>query len=84
MLLKSESLLFHGHLSDRTVDKMREIRKKYYILSRELEKIGQAREVSLAFTELEKSLMYAIKALAILDPEAIREEICIGDEDENK
>jgi hypothetical protein len=70
---KADSLLYHGNLSQETVQKMKEIRAKFVRLARDIELLGYSRETSTCFTHIETAQMYAIKHLCMVDPQAVRE-----------
>ena len=70
---KTESLYFRTNLSATNLDKMKDFRQKVVNLSRELEGLGDSRELSLAFTHLEECLFYVIKHLSLTDSKAGKE-----------
>ncbi len=70
-LKKSETLKYHQNLSAETTQKMSEIRKGFYELSKQVEALGNSRELALAFTHIESGLMCTIKHLCLVDPQAV-------------
>lgn len=68
--MKSETLKYYTNLSTDTTEKMGRVRKAFYELSKKVEAIGNSRELSLAFTNIEQALMYTIKHLCMTDTQA--------------
>lgn len=72
---KTETLKYHGSLSPDTIQKMKEVRKAFIVLSEQIEALGNSREVSVAFTHIETAQMYAIKHLCMADTGSVLEEL---------
>jgi hypothetical protein len=70
---KTDTLYYHGNLSEQTVARMKEYRLATIKLSTLLESFGESRELSLAFTHLESAQMYVNKHLCWVDPQAVKE-----------
>jgi hypothetical protein len=70
---KSDTLLYHSNLSADTVFNMKRMRKLFFLTGQCIEKLGSTRELSEAFTHLETAQMYVMKALCMLDDNAVLE-----------
>jgi len=69
---KSDTLLYVTSISGETQLKMADIRAKFVRLAQEIEGMGISRELSEAFTHIETAQMYAIKHLALVDPQGVK------------
>ena len=69
---KTDTLYFRQNLSSKSIEDMKRVRKMTIALSQEIESLSltSSRELSLAFTHLETALMYAIKHICLVDPQA--------------
>lgn len=71
----SDTLMYHGGFNAETVAKMKESRKSFLTLAREVEAtIAPSRERSLCLTAIEQAQMYAMKAICLAAPEAVKED----------
>ena len=69
---KADTLKYYSNLSEDTIEKMRVTRAKFIELASYVEGLGNSRELSLAFTNIETAQMYAIKHLCMVDKEAVQ------------
>lgn len=74
MPAKWPTLRYYSGMSAQTLEKMREFRAKFIALAKDVEELGQSRELSLAFTAIEQAQMYTIKHLCVADPSATQNE----------
>ena len=65
---KADSLMYITDLCPETVAKMKDIRAKFVTLAKDIEALGESREMSLCFTAIEQAQMYAIKHLCMVCP----------------
>jgi hypothetical protein len=68
---KTSTLRYHSNLSDETLEKMKVVRATAIAFSSVVEGMGSSAETTLAFRHIEQALMYAIKHLCLIDPQAV-------------
>jgi len=73
---KADTLKYYANLSTGTVEKMKTMRAKFVRLAQDIEALGGTRELSTCFTHIEEAQMYCMKALCMMDPQAVQEECC--------